>query len=100
MNRRLNKIPQFARVDELPTGPCCDVHECKGYTSPFGHLPVDRFVRLETRHATPGLLAFVEELVVRRVASFFHQNQQKTRRLVIADGRQSAYHSALKASVQ
>ena len=64
MNRRLNKIPQFARVDELPTGPCCDVHECKGYTSPFGHLPVDRFVRLETRHATPGLLAFVEELVI------------------------------------
>ena len=28
MNRRLNKIPQFARVSELPTGPCCDVYEC------------------------------------------------------------------------
>ena len=66
----------------------------------FGHLPVDCFARLETRHATPGLIDFVEELVVRRVASFFHQNQQNTRRHFIADARQSAYRSALKASVQ
>jgi len=26
------------QAGELPTGPCCDMQECKGYTSPFRQL--------------------------------------------------------------